>query len=119
MAHANSIPAEWAAARIQQAEKWGNPDLAVAKGLADTYQVRALLQAIAAEIGSDKLASIAATVAEIEDQREREGLRCHRKVTDKQRHALGTALLEKYGSARNIVKAGWGLTDQQIDEAEA
>lgn len=119
MRKANSIHADIAAYKIQQAEKWQHSDLMVVLGLANTYEVRPLLQAMAAEIGSDKLAAIAAGVAEIEDQREREGIRCRRKVTDNQRHALATALLEKYGTARGVVKAGWGLSDQQIDEAEA
>lgn len=119
MGKANSIPPAWAAHRIQQAEKWSHTDLMVAQGLSSTFEVRPLLQALAAEIDSEKLASIAASVAEIEDQREREGIRCRRKVTDPQRRALATALLEKYGTARNIVKSAWGLSDQQIDEAEA
>ena len=63
--------------------------------------------------------SITATVQEIEDQRDRQGNRCYRNVMDKQRHALATALLKKYGTARNVVKAGWALTDQQIDQAQA
>ena len=113
----HSIPADWAAYRIQQAEKWSHSDLQVVAGLCSFYEMRPLLQALATEYKSELLAGIAATVAEIEDQREREGARCQRKVTDKQRHALATALLEKFGSAREVVKAGWGLTDQQIDEA--
>ncbi len=118
MRQANSLHPDYAAYRIQQAEKWNHPDLQVAAGLCNVYEVRPLLQALAIEYQSELLAGIASTVAEIEDQREREGIRCRRKVTDKQRHALATALLEKYGSAREIVKAAWGLTDQQIDEAQ-
>lgn len=91
----------------------------VAQGLASMFEVRALLLALASEIASEKLASIAATVAEIEDQREREGIRCRRKVTDLQARALASALLEKYGTARSIVKAAWGMTDKEIDEAQA
>jgi hypothetical protein len=95
---------DWIANRIQQCSY---------------AQARILLKAIADEFASEKLAGILATVTEIEAQREREGARCRRKVTDKQRFALATALLEKYGTAREIVKAGWGMTDQEIDEAEA
>lgn len=118
MRKANSIHPDFAAYSIQQAEKWDRSDLMVVEGLVNTYEMRPLLQALAAEIGSDKLAAIAATVAAIEDQREREGIRCRRHVTAKQRYALATALLEKYGTARAVVKAAWGLTDEQIDEAE-
>jgi hypothetical protein len=116
---ANSLPAAWAAIRIQQADKHGHGDLLVAKGLANMLEVRPLLRAIAREIDDEKLAAVAASVADIEDQRERESIRCRRKATDRQLHVLALALLEKFGTAREIVKAGWGLTDQQIDEAEA
>lgn len=119
MSNSNSMRADWMALRIQQAEKWKQSDLSVAEGLCSYAQARVLLKAIAAEFESEKLASILATVEEIEDQRERDGIRCRRNVTDKQRYALATALLEKYGSAREIVKAGWAMTDQEIDETEA
>lgn len=116
---ADSLHKDIAAYNIQQAEKWNHNPLATASRLASTYEVRPLLQALAAEIGSDKLAAIAASVAQIEDQRWQEGRRCRRYVTDKQRFALATALLEKYGTPRNIVKAAWGMTDEEIDSAEA
>lgn len=119
MSTSNSMRADWMAHSIQQAEKWNRPDLMVVESLCSYAQARVLLRAIATEFESEKLASILATVEEIEDQREREGARCRRKVTDKQRYALATALLEKYGSAREIVKAGWCMTDQEIDETEA
>lgn len=119
MRKANSYHPEFAAQRVCQGEKWGHDEMTTAASLVSTYEVRPLLQALAAEIGSDKLAGIAASVAEIEDQREAQGRRCYRKVTDAQRHALAAALLEKYGTARNIVKAAWGLTDAQIDESDA
>lgn len=119
MRKANSLHPDIAAQRILQAEKWNHPDLAVAQGLADVYEVRPLLDEIAAQLGSEKLAGIASTVAEIADQSEREGIRCRRKVTEKQRYALAVALLEKFGTPRGIAKAAWSLTDQQIDEAGA
>ena len=116
---ADSLHKDIAAYKIQQAEKWNHHPLKTAGRLASTFEVRPLLISLAIEIGSEKLASIAARVAEIEDQREAQGSRCRRQVSDKQRHALAAALLEKYGSPRNIVKAAWHMTDQEIDDAEA
>lgn len=113
------LPADFAAYRILQSEKWNHSDLLVAQGLASTGQALRLALGIAADIGSDKLADIARSVEEIELQRAREGIRCRRRVTDRQRHALASALLERFGEPRSIVKAGWGLTDEQIDELGA
>lgn len=104
---------------VQQAEKWDHPPAAVAGRLASTYQLRQILQDLAKSIDSEKLAGIAQSVADIEDQREREGIRCRRKVTEKQRYALAVALLEKFGTPREIVKAAWGMTDEEIDNANA
>lgn len=118
MRKANSLHADIAAYRVQQAEKWAHAPLMTAKSLASTFEVRPLLKAIADQIGSAKLAAIASDVADIEDQREREGVRCRRKVSERQSHALAIALLERYDSPRGIVKAAWNLTDQQIDEAQ-
>jgi hypothetical protein len=117
--NANSLRSDWAAYKIQQAEKWGHSDMVVAQGLADTAEALALVNALAAEIGNQKLADIAKTVAQINAQRAAEGIRCRRKVTENQRYALATALLEKHGSPRAIVKAGWAMTDEEIDSAEA
>lgn len=117
--NANSLRSDWAAYKIQQAEKWGHSDMVVAKGLTDTAEALALVNALAAEIGNQKLADIAKTVAQINAQRADEGIRCRRKVTANQRYALATALLEKHGSPRAIVKAGWNMTDEEIDNAQA
>lgn len=114
---ANSFHPIYAAEILLDTEKWNHSPIVAAGRFVSTYEVRPLLDALADEIGSEKLASIAATVAEIEDQRKAQGGRCRRYVTDAQRAALSKALLEKYGTPRNIVKAAWGLTDEEIDAA--
>ena len=115
---ANSLPSDYAANRIQQAEKWGHVYLMTVTNISDTAEAIALVQSIAADLDNAKLGDIANTVAEINAEREANGKRCYRKVTEKQRFALATALLEKYGTPREIVKHGWSMTDAEIDAAE-
>jgi RNase P/RNase MRP subunit POP5 len=115
----NSWHPDYAAEFVLRQERQAFPETHSAGLMATTFEVRPLLRSLADEIGSEKLAAIVATVADIEDQREAQGIRCRRKVSDKQRMALATALLEKYGSTRNIAKAAWGLTDEQINSADA
>lgn len=52
MRKASSIHADIAAYKIQQAEKWQHSDLMVVQGLVNTYEVRPLLQALAAVRGA-------------------------------------------------------------------
>lgn len=115
---ANSWHPEYAAEACARHERNGHDDMVFVKFAASAYEVLPLVKAIAAELGDERLAGIAATVAEIEQQIEDQGRRCKRKVTDAQRHALAVALLEKFGSARAIVKAAWGVSDDQIDNAD-
>ncbi len=74
-----------------------------------------LLDQIADELDDDKIRDIAATVRSIKNGVVRNG---HRRYTDKQINVLAIALLEKYSSARGIGAAIWGLTDEEINEAE-
>lgn len=117
MAKANSWHPEYAAESCKRHEANGHDDIVFVKYAASAYEVLPLVKAIAAELNNQKLASIANTVEEIEVQREREGRRCRRKVTETQQHELAVALLEKFGTARNVVKAAWSVTNEQIDNA--
>jgi len=122
MRNPNSWHPEYAAEACKRHEhnavRWDHDDLLFVKVLCSTYEVLPLVKSIAAEIDDKKLADIAETVGEIEKQREAQGNRCYRKVTDKQRHVLAVALLEKFGTPRSIVKTAWSVTDQQIDNAD-
>jgi len=82
-------------------------------------EVAALAQKIGHEIGHEKTVSIAQTVLDTIEDRERCGIRSRRKITDKQRRALAIVLLEQFGSARGIAAAVWGLSDSDIDNADA
>lgn len=118
MRKANSWHPDYAAEACARSERDAHQDLTFVKYASSTYQVLPLVHTIAAETGDSKLASIAATVSEIEQEREEKGNRCYRKVTEAQRHVLATALLKKYGSARGVVKAAWNVTDAQIEDAD-
>jgi hypothetical protein len=112
----NSYYPDQVAKMVVSLEKWQNDEISLVRNLVSMWEVRPLLTKLAEEIGSSKLEEIASSVFSIEDQREREGSFCRRQITDKQRVALATALLEKYRTAREIVKSGWSLTDQEIDD---
>lgn len=118
MAKANSWHPEYAAEALARHEKNGHDDMVFVKFACSSFEVLPLVKAIAAELADERLAGIAASVAEIEQQIEDQGRRCKRKVTDAQRYVLAMALLEKYGTAREIVKSAWGVTDEQIDNAD-
>lgn len=113
----NSWHPDYAAEALARNERNGHSDLVFVKFAASTFELLPLVHNIASELADAKLAGIASTVAEIEAQRESLGRRCYRKVTDAQRHALAVALLEKFGTAREVVKAAWGISDAQIDNA--
>lgn len=115
----NSWHPDYAAESLVRYERSGNRDMFYVTWIASTFEVLTLIRAIAADLGDKKLSGIAETVAAIEAQRKSEGIRCRRKVTAKQRHVLAVAVLEKFGTARGVVKAAWGLSDEQIDSAEA
>lgn len=119
MRNANSWHPDYACEACKRHEKNGREDLNFVKYLCSTYEVLPLVKAIADKIQNEKLMGIANTVTEIEQQIEKEGSRCRRKVTDKQRYALAVALLEEYGTARAIVQAAWGVSSEQIDNADA
>lgn len=114
----NSWHPEYAAEAMASSERNAHSDLVFVKFAASAFEVLLLVRQIAADLGDSKLAGIAATVGEIEQQIEDQGRRCRRKVTDAQRHALAVALLEKFGTARDVVKAAWGVSDEQIDNAD-
>lgn len=113
----NSYHRDAAAYIAQQAEKWGRSEINAISFIITAFEVRPLLQALAEKLGSEKFASICATMFVIENQRHKEGARCRRYVTEKQRFALATGLLEEHGSHRQIVKLAWSLTDREIDGA--
>lgn len=71
---------------------------------------------LAATLGG-KTADIAETVISTIQDSVRMGTRSRRTITPKQRYALATALLEKFGTARAIANAVWGLTDEEIENA--
>lgn len=114
----NSWHPEYAAEACARHERNGHDDMMFVKFAASAFEVLPLVRQVAAELSDSKLASIAATVSDIEQQIEDQGRRCKRKVTDAQRHALAVALLEKLGTARDVVKAAWGVSDDQIDNAD-
>lgn len=114
----NSWHPEYAAEALARNERNGHSDLMFVKFAVSAFEVLPLVRQIAAELDDSKLAGIVATVGEIEQQIEDQGRRCKRKVTDAQRHALAVALLEKFGTAREVVKAAWGVSDEQINNAD-
>lgn len=113
----NSWHPEYAAEVCARHERNDHDDMVFVKFACSAFEVLPLVKIIAEELGDAHLAGVAATVAEIEQQIEDQGRRCKRKVTDAQRYALAVALLEKYGTARALVKAAWGVTDADIDNA--
>lgn len=63
--------------------------------------------------GDDKIVSIAKTVIDTIESGNR-----YKKVTTNQQRVLALALLEKHGNARGIGEAIWGLTQDEINNAE-
>jgi len=114
----NSWHPDYAAEACARHERNGHDDMVFVKLASSAFEVLPLVKAIAAELNDERLAGIAATVAEIEQQIEDQGRRCKRKVTDSQRYALAVALLEKFGTARSVVQAAWGVSAEQIDNAD-
>ena len=77
-------------------------------------QVAKAAEQIGEALGDTKLASIAQSVVATGTGNNR-----YKRITDKQAHALTVALLEKHGSARGIAFAVWGVTDANIEGADA
>ncbi|MCA0240193.1 MAG: hypothetical protein LCI02_04980 [Proteobacteria bacterium] len=73
-----------------------------------------LAASVGREIGNDKIVSIAQTVLDTIN-----GSNKYRKITPAQQKALAVALVEKFGTARQIAAEIWGLTPAEIDAADA
>ena len=96
-----------------------DPSFTWTKYAIECGEVVKLAQQVGQSIGNQKIIDIAQTVLDTITQSVNEGIRCRRRITDKQQHTLAVALLEQYGSARAIAAAVWGLTDEEIDNADA
>jgi hypothetical protein len=84
--------------------------------------VARLALGIAREIGNGNIAAIAQTVLDTIAASAAGGNarnRSRRAVTPAQRRILAVVLLEKYTSARAIAVVIWGLTDEEINGADA
>lgn len=113
---------EYAAESIKRHElnRWtSDPSLEWAEFAIECGEVVKLAQQIGREIGHEKTVSIAQTVLDTIEDHERRGARSYRKITKKQRRALAVVLLERFGTAREIAKKIWGLTDEEINNADA
>jgi hypothetical protein len=113
----NAWHPEYAAEIVNKYERMPDGDILFAKSACSCGNVIPLVLQIAEDIGDVKLLDIARTVSDIESEREARGNRCKRKVTEPQRFVLGTALLERYMTARGIAAAAWLLTDADIEAA--
>lgn len=85
-------------------------------------QGAALAKQVGEECGNAKIADIAKTVLETIDEVSKGGTRrtrSYRKITSAQKYALAVTLLERYETARAIGAAIWGLTDAEIEGADA
>ena len=97
--------------------KYGTGDMArahlhFAKYVITCGQGAQLARDVGVEAGDAKTVSIADTVLATIAANSK-----YKKITDKQQYALGVALLEKFGNARAIDAAIWGLTDAEIEAA--
>ncbi|MFL8078268.1 hypothetical protein [Xanthomonas vasicola] len=108
--------------KANELSRWvDDADMKFAMYVVECGQGAQLAQDVGREIGNETIVAIAQTVIDTIDEVSRGGTprtRSYRKITDKQRYVLAVALLEKYGSARGIAAAGWGLTADEIDNAE-
>lgn len=116
MTYLNTWHPEYAAESLKRHENHhnDNADRAWTEYAVECGQVAEL----AATLGDAKTVSIAQTVISTINDSHKLGKRSHRKVTPKQRYALAKALLAKYGTARAIAAAAWGLSDEDIDNAD-
>ena len=96
-----------------------NSDFTWTKYAITCGEVVKLAQQVGHATENQKIVSIAETVLDTIKQSVHEGIRCRRRITDKQQHTLAVALLEQYGNARAIATAVWGLTNEEIDNADA
>ncbi|CBA14777.1 hypothetical protein [Xanthomonas albilineans] len=108
--------------KANELSRWvDDSDMKFAMYVVECGQGAQLAQDVGREIGNETIVAIAQTVIDTIDEVSRGGTprtRSRRKITDKQRHVLAVVLLEKYGTARGIAAAGWGLTDEEIDNAD-
>lgn len=65
-----------------------------------------------------KARSIAQTVIEIINASNKLGKRSYKKITPRQRYALTVELINRFGTARAIAHAVWGLSDEEINNAD-
>ena len=113
---------DFAAESIKQYElnQWcTDPSFTWTKYAIECGEVVKLAQQVGHTTENQKIVSIAETVLDTIKQSVHEGIRCRRRITDKQQHTLAVALLEQYGNARAIATAVWGLTNEEIDNADA
>ncbi|HMQ97242.1 MAG TPA: hypothetical protein PKC42_04045 [Candidatus Nanoperiomorbaceae bacterium] len=113
---------DYAAESLKRHElnRWASdPSLQWTEFAVECGEVATLAQRVGQEIENEKIASIAKTVLDTINDHERRGVRSYRKITNKQRRALAVVLLEQFGSARGIAAEIWGLTDEEINNADA
>jgi hypothetical protein len=108
---------DYAAESLKRAElsRWAtDANMQFALCVAECGQGAALAQEVGREAGSDKIVAVAQSVLYTINGGNR-----YRKITAAQKHTLAVAMLEKYGTGRGIAAAIWGLTDAEIDGADA
>jgi hypothetical protein len=120
----SDICREYAAEAILRHERnYGeDADLWFAQWIVCKHQGAALARSAGELAGCEQTMSIADSALSIireQEQRPAWGRgRCKRRVTDEMQYALAVALLERYESARGIGAAIWGLSDDEINNAD-
>lgn len=124
MSYLNSWHRNYAAESIKRRERnnWSvDPDYDWTIYAVECGEIATLARQVGQDIGSDLVCGIAQTVSDTiagSARGSRPGARFYRRITDKQRKVLAEALLERFGSARVIAEVVWGLTDDEIDNAD-
>lgn len=117
MGYSNTWHRDYAAEAIQRHERnfAERADWFFAKFVVTGGQGARLARQVGESIGDARIVAIADTVLDIIAAPGRS----RRTVTDKQAAVLAEVLLEKFGSARGIGAEIWGLSDAEIEGADA